>query len=49
MAGFAPTGGEGNEQTISYEISDGALMVTFGDGGPMGGATATLRRPGGGD
>jgi len=45
MAGFAPTGGEGNAQTMTYSISDGVLTLRFGEGGPMGGATATLRRP----
>jgi hypothetical protein len=49
MAGFAPTGGEGNAQTITFRMEDGALVLAFGEGGPMGGATATLRRPGGGD
>jgi hypothetical protein len=49
MAGFAPTGGEGNEQTMTFSISDGILTLGFGEGGPMGGLTATLRRPGGGD
>lgn len=49
MAGFAPTGGEGNEQTMTYSISDGVLTLGLGDGGPMGGLTATLVRPGGGD
>jgi hypothetical protein len=46
MARFAPIGGEGNEQTMTFEISDGTLTLHFGEGGPMGGATATLRRPG---
>ncbi|MDH3733892.1 MAG: lipocalin-like domain-containing protein [Gemmatimonadota bacterium] len=49
MSGFAPTGGDGNEQTMTFRMEDGALILTFGAGGPMGGATATLRRPGGGD
>lgn len=49
MSSFAPTGGEGNEQTIEFSFSGDSLMLTFGEGGPMGGATATLMRPGGGD
>lgn len=49
MSGFAPTGGDGNAQTMTFEISDGTLTLHFDEGGPMGGATATLRRPGGGD
>jgi len=48
MAGFAPTGGEGNAQTMTYRIDDGILTLQFGEGGPMAGATATLRRPGSG-
>lgn len=47
MAGFEPSGGEGNAQTMTFGIEDGALTLSFGEGGPMGGATATLRRPGG--
>ena len=47
MSGFAPTGGEGNVQTMTFSINDGALTLRFGEeGGPMQGATATLRRPG---
>ena len=46
MAGFAPTGGAGNAQTMTYSIDDGLLTLRFGEGGPMAGATATLRRPG---
>lgn len=49
MSGFAPTGGDGNSQTMTFEISDGTLTLHFGEGGPMGGATATLRRPGSGN
>jgi hypothetical protein len=49
MSRFAPTGGEGNEQTITFERDGDALIFSFGDGGPMGGSKATLRRPGGGD
>jgi len=45
MSQFAPTGGEGNAQKVTYSISDGVLTLHFGEGGPMGGATATLRRP----
>ena len=47
MAGFEPTGGEGNAQTMRFSIDGGALTLRFGEGGPMQGATATLRRPGG--
>lgn len=39
-------GGEGNAQTITFSIDDGTLTLSFGEGGPMQGATATLRRPG---
>ncbi len=46
MANFEPTGGEGNAQTMIFSIEDGTLTLSFGEGGPMGGATATLRRPG---
>ena len=45
MSQFAPTGGDGNAQTMTYGIADGVLTLHFGEGGPMGGATATLRRP----
>jgi hypothetical protein len=48
MSRFEPTGGEGNAQTMTYGISDGMLTLEFGEGGPMSGATAILRRPGGG-
>lgn len=48
MSRFAPTGGEGNEQSFTYRMEDGALILTFGDGGPMNQSVATLRRPGGG-
>ena len=47
MAGFEPTGGDGNAQTMTFGIEDGTLTLSFGEGGPMGGATATMRRPGG--
>ena len=48
MSQFEPTGGEGNAQTMTYSIADdGILTLHFGEGGPMQGATATLRRPGG--
>ena len=46
MSRFEPTGGEGNAQTIRFSIEDGTLTLSFGEGGPMGGAQATLRRPG---
>lgn len=49
MAGFAPTGGDGNEQSMTFSVDDGTLTLTFGEGGPMENAVATLRRPGGGD
>ncbi len=45
MSRFSPTGGEGNAQTITFSIDDGTLTLSFGEGGPMQGATATLRRP----
>jgi len=48
MSRFAPMGGEGNQQTMTFEISDGTLTLQFGEGGPMAGATARLRRPGSG-
>ncbi len=48
MSEFGPTGGEGNAQTMTFNIDDGILTLSFGEGGPMQGATATLRRPGGG-
>jgi hypothetical protein len=48
MSQFAPTGGEGTAQTMTYSIDDGVLTLRFGAGGPMEGATATLGRPGGG-
>lgn len=47
MSGFAPTGGDGNAQTMTFSIEDGILTLQFGAGGPMDGATAMLRRPGG--
>ena len=46
MSRFAPTGGEGNAQTFTYTVGDGTVTLKFGEGGPMSGATATLRRPG---
>lgn len=47
MSGFAPTGGAGNAQTITFSVDNGLLTLSFGEGGPMQqGATATLRRPG---
>lgn len=49
MMGFAPTGGDGNEQTITYSMDGSTLTFTFGEGGPMGGSTMTLVRPGGGE
>lgn len=49
MAEFAPTGGAGNAQTMTFQIVDGQLTLRFGEGGPMQGATATLRRPGTGE
>jgi len=49
MSRFSATGGEGNAQTMTYSIDDGVLTLSFGEGGPMGGATATLRRPGAGE
>jgi hypothetical protein len=49
MSRFSGTGGEGNAQTMSFSIDDGVLTLRFGEGGPMGGATATLRRPGSGE
>ncbi len=49
MSRFAPTGGEGNAQTITFSVDDGTLTFRFGAGGPMEGATATLRRPGSGE
>ena len=49
MARFAPTGGEGNAQTIMFDIADGVLTLSFGEGGPVQGSTAMLRRPGGGE
>ena len=49
MSRFSPAGGEGNAQTMMFSIDDGTLMLTFGEGGPMQGATATLRRPGAGE
>ncbi len=48
MAGFGPSGGDGNAQTMTYGVEDGILTLTFGEGGPMSGATARLRRPGAG-
>ena len=48
MSRFGPTGGEGNAQTMTFNIDDGTLTLSFGEGGPMQGSTATLRRPGGG-
>jgi hypothetical protein len=33
---------------IPFSIDDGTLTLSFGEGGPMQGATATLDRPGGG-
>ena len=49
MMGFAPTGGEGNAQTMTYSIADGVLTLEVGNGGPTGSSKMTLRRPGGGD
>ncbi len=49
FAGDPETGGEGNAQTITFSIDDGTLTLSFGEGGPMQGATATLRRPGTGE
>ena len=49
MAGFAPTGGEGNATVMTFSIDEGTLTLNFSDGdGPMQGSTATLVRPGGG-
>lgn len=48
MLRFEPTGGEGNMQSFGFSIDDGVLTLEFGDGGPMQGAKATLRRPGSG-
>jgi hypothetical protein len=49
MSQFEPTGGEGNPQTMTFSFEDGTMTLTFGDGGPMQGATATLRKPGDGE
>lgn len=49
MSGFSGTGGAGNAQTMAFRIENGVLTLRFGEGGPMGGATATLRRPGSGE
>ena len=49
MSRFLATGGEGNAQTMAFSIDDGVLTLRFGEGGPMNGATATLRRPGSGE
>ncbi len=49
MSRFVATGGEGNAQTMTFTIDDGVLTLRFGEGGPMNGATATLRRPGSGE
>jgi hypothetical protein len=49
MSRFGPTGGEGNAQSMEFDISNGVLTLRFGEGGPMNGATATLRRPGTGE
>lgn len=46
MSRFAPTGGEGNAQTIDFSFDSDRLVLRFGEGGPMNQATATLRRPG---
>ena len=46
MSQFEPTGGEGNAQTMTFSIDGSTMTLSFGDGGPMQGATATLRRPG---
>jgi hypothetical protein len=46
MSAFEPTGGAGNAQSMRFSIDDGVLTLRFGQGGPMQGATATLRRPG---
>ena len=47
MGRFAPTGGEGNAQSFAFELSDGVLTLSAGEGGPMQGSTVTLSRPGG--
>lgn len=49
MSRFAATGGEGNAQTMTFEIVEGRLTMTFAEGGPMAGSKATLRRPPGRD
>ncbi len=45
MSQFAPSGGDGNAQTMTFSIKDGMLTLHFGEGGPLQGATAILRRP----
>lgn len=49
MSQFVATGGEGNAQTMTFSLDDGVLTLIFGEGGPMQGSKATLRRPGSGE
>ena len=37
-----------NAQIMTFSVDDGVLTLAFGEGGPMTGATATLRPPGSG-
>ena len=50
MAGFAPTGGDGNAQVMNFSLENGVLTLTWPVGGGAfsnQGQKATLSRPGG--